>query len=170
MLDGVPSQVRGQSIMNSDRFDAWTVVVASVSSRRAALRAAAAGAFAAALGTTRVRRVSAATDADQKCSQDSDCDSGVCFTAGKCKKNGKLTGKCRCGCDTDGDCPAGKDCCPLFPGVKRCLTGADQACKFDTDCCNALCQDGVCCKPAGGECGIVSSFCCSDNCVNGFCV
>jgi len=49
--------------MNLDRCDAWTITVATIASRRAALHAVAAGALATVLGTIRVRQANAATDA-----------------------------------------------------------------------------------------------------------
>ena len=151
--------------MDTNRFDAWTVAIATLGSRRTVLRAAVAGVVAAAVGTSRVRRAGAVNNGDAKCSQDSDCDAGICFTTDKCKKK---SGRCRCNCTQTTDCPAGKLCCDLGFGVGLCRADLTGSCSFDTDCCNSLCRNGACCLPSGRPCtGNVS--CCSGICDVGSC-
>jgi hypothetical protein len=169
LLASASRQLRGDAIVEEDRFDAWTVAIASIASRRAALRAAVAGAIAPGLVAFRVRRASALEDDHDKCSQDADCDTGLCFKSGTCKQDGRLTGKCRCACDVVGlDCPAGKVCCNVGEGIRRCLVGPGGACKFDTDCCYTVCRNNRCCRALGGAC-VVDSDCCSGNCPGSFC-
>jgi Cys-rich repeat protein len=95
--------------MDDRRFDALTRWMGTSQTRRGALRAVTGSALGGALGLRALREAAALKTADSACSNGSQCDSGVCIKYGKCKKDGRLTGKCRCGC-TATDCPSGKTC------------------------------------------------------------
>ncbi|HET7092951.1 MAG TPA: hypothetical protein VFI22_05715, partial [Thermomicrobiales bacterium] len=157
--------------MHADRFDALTLAVAEPGSRRALARAAFAGTVAAGLlaSTRRHAAAGSATDAFAKCAADADCETGYCRVSGRCKKHGKLTGKCRCGCSGAG-CPDPLVCCDAAEGLVYCaLPLGETGCKTDVDCCFGACRDGVCCRAKGGSCGGVDALCCSGSCTAGFC-
>ncbi len=117
--------------MDDVRFDDWTRSLVVSASRRVALKTLAGGALGALLMRVGVAEGEAACAPHGTACKGTTggCCSGFCEHTGKCSKNGKLTGKCRC------RCPEGTTKC----GTKRCC-GA-----------GAECQGGQC-VPAAGAC------------------
>ena len=96
--------------MDGRRFDEWTRAVTIAASRRAALRAAAGGAVAGALGLLRATKVAAANrttcrGTGEVCRRDAQCCSE------RCRRG-------RCDCRDRGDCSVDRACCS-----GRCVDG-----------------------------------------------
>ena len=96
--------------MDEQRFDTLARSIGALRTRRSVLTALAAAAVAAAPGLGGREAAAALKRGGAKCSSGSQCASGACIQYDVCKKHGRLTGKCRCGCTTDDDCPSGKTC------------------------------------------------------------
>ena len=133
--------------MDGQRFDRFTVAVASLISRRSLLRTLAGVAAAALAGSTKATGARAATTRapGEICRKNSECASGLCGPR-------DATGRQRCLCQSANDCGSGKVCtsgtctivCPA--GSKPC--GND--CISLTSCCTAgdcngtACLEGLC--------------------------
>ena len=148
--------------MDADRFDAWTLALTAAHSRRALVRALVGGALAAGLGLAGGREAGAAPlrAAHKPCSQDGQCNGGLCYRRGRCSKGGKLTGLCRCGCTGVNPCPGDLFCCGQGDKIPVCAVLDGGACANDTDCCNGLCRGGICCRAIGAACG-PGKVCCT---------
>ena len=137
--------------MDDRRFDALTRWVDTSQSRRGVLRTLTGSTLGTALGLGVLREADAAIKpANAKCSSDTQCASGTCIQYGKCKKDGKLTGKCRCSCSETSLCPTDKSC-------------QNGACF--SDCTNPFtCPD----RTTGGGCG--RGCVCGDTDLGDFCL
>lgn len=76
---------------------------------------------------------------DQACTEDSDCESGVCGAEGTCEAN-SCENNIQDGGETDVDCGGFGTGCP------RCEVG--QSCEEDFDCASNVCLGGVCQEPS----------------------
>jgi hypothetical protein len=156
--------------MDASRFDAWTRHLTTSLSRRAVPGLVLSGVTIVGLGFGARRDAIAGTvNADAPCTLDSQCTTGICYQRGRCKKKGKLTGKCRCGCLDPTNCaPFGKTCCVLGNEINVCLVAVMGNCQKDSDCCQSLCRDGRCCFPNSASCS-EDGNCCSNQCSSGVC-
>jgi hypothetical protein len=165
--------------MDARRFDAWTVAVSTVASRRSTVRALLAAITAGGLTVLRGEVAAACKKPGRKCKRHKQCCSKLC--------KGKQ-GKKRCRCKQVGaSCPIGlaARCCgdPICgqnscsqDGV-CCVPLGAEGCTEACDCCteNPACQNGRCCLPNGApDCenheGDPNTSCCSGNCQNNSCV
>jgi hypothetical protein len=149
--------------VDARRFDHLVVALTNASSRRSAVPAVIAIVLSSGLMELGSRPVAALAGANQPCSQDTQRESGLCFRSGRCRKNGKFSGKCRCACNSSVRCPDPLGCCGLSDtaALGLCKIGADQTgCKTDIECCRGVCRDGRCCFPAGSPAN-QARFCCS---------
>jgi hypothetical protein len=166
--------------MDVSTFDRLARTLARAGTRRAALGGLLAP-VGTALGLGLLREAAAAPKpANAKCSSDAQCASGTCIKYAKCKKNGKLTGKCRCSCSETALCPTGNSCrngacfsecsspfvCPRTGGGgcgSGCVCGATDlgdSCIGSTVLCDgnnscetsADCPTGSVCFDLGGTC------------------
>ncbi len=120
--------------MDRRRFHHLVRMLGSERSRRGLLGGviAAVGFGLAADGTT-----AACKQPGAKCDHDTRCCDGTCVRTGRCRKNGRLTGKCRCGCTNHTQCD-----------THLCRDGACTQCTEHTDCPSQECGDGgVCAIP-----------------------
>lgn len=171
--------------MDGPYFDDWTRLLATTTgSRRAALRLLGGGVLGVVLGWRGAGEAAAACAAHAKaCKGDGGCCSGFCERKGKCSKNGKLTGKCRCRCPqgttecgTKGCCGAGEDCqggqcvpaagacTPACTGGQECEAGACACPDGTAGSCNSATGRVCHCCPVGlVHCGSgICRECCGD--------
>jgi len=111
----------------------------------------------------------------EKCDKNKDCCSKDC----KQPANGKK-GKCRClkhgtVCEGLGSEACCSGFCTQNDGPKqRCCVLYDKKCGKDSDCCSnafgpSACQQGRCCRTAGGNCAFPSGLQYADCCSGLFC-
>ena len=127
--------------MDEQRFDSLARSIGALRSRRRVLTVLPGAVLAGRLGLPAREAAAAPKPGDATCSRGSQCASGTCIKYGKCKKNGKLTGKCRCGCTDDSDCnTADVNVCrngACFWGCSQgtvCPEGPRVRCTIDCDC------------------------------------
>ncbi len=97
--------------MDASRFDTLARSLGAPRSRRGLLATLTGTVLTAALGLGGRQAAAARKPAGARCSSNAKCASGTCIKYGRCKtRNGTLTGKCRCACDNDTQCGAGRIC------------------------------------------------------------
>ena len=146
-----PGHVYGGAKMDDRRFDTLARSIGAIRSRRGVFATLTSAAIAGTLGLDERVEASNHKLADAKCSSDTQCTSGTCLKYGRCKKrNGRLTGKCRCACDTDPACGAGKvcrqrACFNQCSTAGTCVATAFQACGSGTcGCFNTTAPEPLC--------------------------
>jgi hypothetical protein len=177
--------------MDYRRFDTLARAIGAIRSRRAVLTTLTGSVLAGAVGLADREAVAAGKHADAKCSDNSECASGRCLKYGRCKKNGQLTGKCRCSCKNDTQCGTGRICrrracfstCTASSictnlhtcgGVGNCgcfsTTAQDTVCVYNQVICGtADCSLDTDC-PAGYVCTVISAPGSSDCCTERACM
>ena len=148
--------------MDDRRFDSLARSIGAIRSRRRVLAALTGAALAGTLSLDE-REVSAAPKpADAKCSQDTECASGTCIRYGRCRKDGRLTGKCRCACDNDTECGTGRNC-----RHRACFSSCPRAgtCDFDLEPCGT----GRCGCYTGADGGLNCTFAGRNACLTAEC-
>jgi hypothetical protein len=183
--------------MEDRRFDTLARSIWAIRSRRGVLAALTGAALAGTLGLDEREVAAAPKPANAKCNSDTQCASGTCIKYAKCKKHGKLTGKCRCSCSETALCPTDKTCrngacfsdcstpfaCPGTGGGgcgRGCVCGATDlgdSCTGDTVLCDGInscatsadCPTGSVCLDLGGTC-VEDCFpqLCANPCGQGF--
>jgi hypothetical protein len=107
--------------MDEQRFDTLAKSIGALRSRRRVLTALSGAAVAGGIGLGGRDAAAAPKPANAKCSSDTQCASGTCIRYGTCKKNGRLSGKCRCACSIDFQCPTGQTCSNQPNAVGACF-------------------------------------------------
>ncbi len=108
--------------MDEARFDDLTRSLAGTASRRWIVRRLAGVALGAALAGLGLEEAAAKCVVLGKgCKSGSQCCSGFCQRHGKCTKDGKLTGKCKCRCPTGTTACGSRACCGQG---QQCQNGA----------------------------------------------
>jgi hypothetical protein len=164
--------------MDASRFDTLARSLGAPRSRRGLLATLTGTVLTAALGLGGREAAAARKPAGARCSSNAKCASGTCIKYGRCKtRNGTLTGKCRCACDNDTQCGAGRICrrracfsecspagaCgtfqPCASGACGCFntTAAEAVCLFQGEgaCLTDTCTNTAEC-PVGYVCGVIN--------------
>ena len=133
--------------MDEQRFDTLAKSIGALRSRRRVLTALSGAALAGALGLGSREAAAAIKPAAAKCSSDDQCASGTCIKYGTCKNKGNFTGKCRCACSAQDECPPDQTCSNKSGPIGACFPPCETAgvCNADNTADFKFCADNQRC-------------------------